>query len=455
MNAQIIIQILSILQGFLNLKNSEASEQRVQKRLNRIVKKRAKLFRFLWKQKEKEHISEDEYQQLKEMLRTPKELKSTSMKYDVQIPRTQADFRLSSNNYFEDWSHEFMEIEEMHKISKGENAVIFIADTGYPDHENITNVRNDLGTNTTTDQITTDQEGHQTHVTGIAVGNIVKGERLGIAPEAVCIPIKCLNHSGSGFYSWIIEAIRYSADVVLPDELKDRVRILNMSLSGSEYNEEMNAACEYATSKGVIIVSAAGNTGTIGYPANLDSPIAVGGINDKGEPTYFTGKGEKVDLALPATAINSTYLGNSFAVFNGTSQGSPKAAGFIACLVSALPELRGTEAVRTYLKEHLTDIHTEGKDDATGYGTIKASKFAADILRRRAEKEVEELPEEKETELALIEAIRYLYPIDEIKKIPEYRIVRIAELLSIAGIEKKLSKSKNAKLLTEKLYPNK
>jgi len=369
MNTQIIIQILSIIQGFFSLKNSQPNETKKQKRLIRLVKKRTKLFRWLWKQKEKELISEDEYKQLKEMLRTPIELKNQSMKFDVQIPRTQVDFRISSNQYFEDWSLDFMEIQDIWKISKGENAVIFIADTGCPKHNHLDNVRIDLAANTTTDQINTDYEGHQTHVTGKAIGKAIGGEFLGVATDAVCIPIKCLNHSGNGAYSWIADAIRLSADMILPDDLKNKVRILNLSLSGSVYSKELEDACEYAKSKGVIIVAAAGNNKTIGYPANFDCVIAVGGIDDLGNPTWFTGKGENVFTAAPATAINSTYPENNFAVHSGTSQASPLVAGFIAILVSALPGLRGADNVMDYMRPLLSDIDLIGKDDATGYGT--------------------------------------------------------------------------------------
>ena len=147
---------------------------------------------------------------------------------------------------------------------------------------------------------------HGMHVAGI-VGAADNGMGvIGVAPEAEMISVKVL-HSGSGAFGWIIGGVLYAADPAAfgrPDCIK--ADIINMSL-GAVFNKRllgggslvaaMARAVNYATSKGTLVVSAAGNDGIdLGQaqditfvPAESGSGIAVAATGPVDIFGIFTG----------------------------------------------------------------------------------------------------------------------------------------------------------------------
>lgn len=121
---------------------------------------------------------------------------------------------------------------------------------------------------------------HGMHVAGIVAAADNGLGVIGVAPEATLLGVKVL-HNGSGAFSWVIGGILYAADPAafgLPD--CDQADIINMSL-GAVFNKRgfrdpdtgdvftgagpligaLAQAVNYATSKGTLVVSAAGNNG--------------------------------------------------------------------------------------------------------------------------------------------------------------------------------------------------
>lgn len=106
---------------------------------------------------------------------------------------------------------------------------------------------------------------HGTHVAGIIAARANGIGTVGIAPEATIVPVKAL-HNGSGSSAGVIAAILYAADEGGAD-------IINMSLGGldlrgggkanakdvAQMMAAFNRAINHASSKGVLVLSAAGN----------------------------------------------------------------------------------------------------------------------------------------------------------------------------------------------------
>lgn len=155
--------------------------------------------------------------------------------------------------------------------------------------------------------------GHGTHVTSTIIGYSYYGQYVrGVAPKARVIPVKVLDTyeglAGDVFGTdlMIAAGINYIADLAESEGIEI---IISMSLGGPEPAEAIENAIDYAISKGVIVVAAAGNRGGYpGYPADpdtwfLDWPgaylqvISVGscgwgmGVDGLGAPKY-PGTGE-------------------------------------------------------------------------------------------------------------------------------------------------------------------
>lgn len=179
-----------------------------------------------------------------------------------------------------------------------------------------------------------DNNDHGTHVAGtIAAENNGIGV-TGIAYNSKIMPVKVLDANGSGSYSNIAKGIYYAVD--------NGANIINLSLGGNSSNNTLKSAIEYASSKNVIVVMAAGNNGDPmpSYPARYayNSGIAVGAVDQNNNLADFSnrsGSQEITYVTAPGVNIYSTIPNNQYASYNGTSMAAPHIAGVIALMLSA------------------------------------------------------------------------------------------------------------------------
>ena len=183
-----------------------------------------------------------------------------------------------------------------------------------------------------------DNNGHGTHVSGtIAAENNSIGV-TGIAYNSKIMPVKVLDANGSGSYSTITKGIYYAVD--------NGAKVINLSLGGNSSNDTLKSAIEYASSKGVIVVMAAGNNGDSvpSYPARYayNSGIAVGAVDKNNNLANFSnrsGSQEITYVTAPGIDVYSTIPNNQYANYNGTSMAAPHIAGVVALMLSANPNL--------------------------------------------------------------------------------------------------------------------
>jgi len=130
-------------------------------------------------------------------------------------------------------------------------------------------------------------------------------------------------------------------------------------------------ALSYAQQAGVVVVAAAGNSGTEGvmHPAASPSVIAVGAVDAMNQPMAFSTTGKKVAVAAPGYQVNVAYPGNRMAAVSGTSPAAPVITGVIAATKSqgGSKNLSSTAAFGA-MNSNLNDIGAPGSDSATGAG---------------------------------------------------------------------------------------
>jgi subtilisin family serine protease len=218
-------------------------------------------------------------------------------------------------------------IPEAHKSTKGAGIKIAVLDTGGTDHSDlIANVVECIDCTGHNDAM--DRQGHGTHVAGIIAAADNEIGILGVAPEAKIYCMKVLDNSGHGGYATIEAGIR--------EAIARDVDIINMSLgSPSQPPQSFHDVIKEAIDKGIFIVAAAGNDGgSVNYPAKYPDVIAIGAINEQGDLTNFTSRGDEISVIAPGDNIYSTWLGNSYAILRGTSQASPFVAGLCALILA-------------------------------------------------------------------------------------------------------------------------
>jgi len=268
-----------------------------------------------------------------------------------------------------------------------------------------------------------DQNGHGTHVAGIAAGNGMdsttntNGMYKGIAPGANIISVRVINNRGQALASTVIRGIQW----VVQNRNTYNIRVLNVSLGskseGSYKNDPVATAAEVAWHSGILVVSAAGNRGPA--PSKIDSPgidpysVTVGALDDNMTVVTsddviasFSSRGPtpdnfaKPDLVAPGRKIISLRSPNSYLVgtltdrdalttggvkyfrLSGTSQATPVVSGVAALLLEQNPSLKPNQ-LKYILKNTArplagVPVNTGGKGVVDAYAAATSNLSGSD-----------------------------------------------------------------------------
>ncbi|MCK4260619.1 MAG: S8 family serine peptidase [Halanaerobiales bacterium] len=208
-----------------------------------------------------------------------------------------------------------------------------------------------------------DEDGHGTHVAGIAAANINANNMAGIAPLSYILPVRVLDENGFGTDYSVADGIIWAVN--------NGANVINLSLGGKGYSQVLQAAIDYAIVNNVAVVVAMGNSGKneVEYPAACTGVISVGAVDGRGEIADFSTMGRHISVSAPGVAIYSAIPGESYESWNGTSMATPHVTGAIALLLGEEPSLTVSE-IKTRLESSAMDIEDDGFDEKSGYGII-------------------------------------------------------------------------------------
>ena len=202
----------------------------------------------------------------------------------------------------------------------------------------------------------------------------------GLGWDAQIMPVKVLDSQGAGNVLTVAEGIIWAVD--------RGARVVNVSLGGESYSETVRSATDYAYSRGVLVVAAAGNCGdpisysqggcsthnpTI-YPAANPNVLAVAATDMYNAHASFSSYGYYVDVAAPGDFILSTYWagGSDYTFLSGTSMASPLVAGLASLVWGRDPGLSSAQ-VASLIVGTAIDLGAPGRDDYFGSGLVDAS----------------------------------------------------------------------------------
>ena len=279
--------------------------------------------------------------------------------------------------YPQQWGLTKIGAEQAWTITRGAGVTIAVIDSGSGPHpdldDNLLQGINLFGGVNEPGAPDVDTQGHGTHVAGIiaAVANNGVGG-AGVAPESRILPIRVLGPDGRGRSGDVVAGVRMAADM--------GARVINLSLGGDQESPTLSEAISYATSKGSLVIAAAGNDGPTAapkWPAAFDQTIAVAFVDQNNAPGAKSQVGQYIDIAAPGVGILSTALGN-YGLSTGSSMAAAYVSGAAALLFAAQPTLTAGQA-RDILLQSATDIGPPGRDDQTGFGLLNLTAAFAQL----------------------------------------------------------------------------
>lgn len=220
-----------------------------------------------------------------------------------------------------------------------------------------------------------DLYGHGTHVAGTIAAATNNGLGVaGLGYDSTLVNVKVMADNGTGDYAALIQGITWAAD--------HGAKVINMSLGGFSASSALKDAINYAWNKGLVIVAAAGNSGTDTpfYPAYYTNAIAVAATDSSDYKASFSNYGDWVDIAAPGVNIVSTVpadnvpLGSAsgYRYLSGTSMASPHVAGLAALVFNRVVDSNGNgllnDEVRNTIEQTADKIPVSG----IGHGRINA-----------------------------------------------------------------------------------
>ena len=262
-----------------------------------------------------------------------------------------------------------------------------------------------------------DDNGHGTHVAGIACGNgyLSGGKYRGEATGAGIISIKVLDDEGKGSSADVLAGLQWVAD----NRNRYNIRIVNLSVGTPETGnfDPLVRAVEYIWDMGVVVAVAAGNNGpkssTVTSPGSSKKVITVGASDDDREGAYvngrqavnFSGRGPtlncivKPDILAPGAEVISVcskgmsqrgleihkkrFVGDNYLSLSGTSMSAPKVCGAIAVLLEKYPRLTPDD-VKYALKKSGVDLGAD--PNRQGWGRLDTEALIAGEVEHVREK---------------------------------------------------------------------
>ena len=278
------------------------------------------------------------------------------------------------------------------KNLKGGGLVIAVLDAGFSKanemnaFEKLFSENRILGTR---DFVKKDNDVFQGHSHGMMVlstmGSENKEQIIGTSPEASF----WLLRSEDGDSENLIEEYNWLCAAEFSDSVG--VDIINSSLGYTTFDDAnqnhtysdmdgrttpVSIAANIASRKGMIVVNSAGNSGSsswhyIGAPADADSILSVGAVDENRDFAWFSSYGPTSDGRVKPTVVaqgRNTIVAtsdNGVLAGNGTSFSSPVIAGMTACLWQAHPNRTNMEIINAII---LSSYLYENPNDSLGYG---------------------------------------------------------------------------------------
>ena len=209
---------------------------------------------------------------------------------------------------------------------------------------------------------------------GTAIASLLVSKTYGVAPDATLLTYRtrfedegedaaagCPVHNGNGIEE---------NNSLINRAISDGAQIISISSSDEDLDEATKWAIAHANARGVMVVTAMGNTANNETDTGLakwSGVVGVGAIDTTGMVASYSSWGQGTTTAAvggPITVRN--YETGNKATTDGTSYSTPLIAGFLALAKQKWPNATSNQLLQLMTK---TALNNEGRwNKYTGYG---------------------------------------------------------------------------------------
>ena len=207
-----------------------------------------------------------------------------------------------------------------------------------------------------------------------AVASLLVSKAYGVAPDATLLTYRtsfedegedtaagCAVHNGNGIEE---------NNSLINRAISDGAQIISISSSDEDFDEATKWTIARANARGVIVVTAMGNTAkdeTDTGLAKRSGVVGVGAIDTAGKVASYSSWGQgTTTAAVGGPIIVRNYQTGNKATTDGTSYSTPLIAGFLALAKQKWPNATSNQLLQLLTK---TALNNEGRwNKYTGYG---------------------------------------------------------------------------------------
>ena len=209
---------------------------------------------------------------------------------------------------------------------------------------------------------------------GTAIASLLVSKTYGVAPDATLLTYRtrfedegedaaagCPVHNGNGIEE---------NNSLINRAISDGAQIISISSSDEDLDEATKWAIAHANARGVMVVTAMGNTANNETDTGLakwSGVVGVGAIDTAGKVASYSSWGQgTTTAAVGGPIIVRNYQTGNKATTDGTSYSTPLIAGFLALAKQKWPNATSNQLLQLLTK---TALNNEGRwNKYTGYG---------------------------------------------------------------------------------------
>jgi subtilisin family serine protease len=216
---------------------------------------------------------------------------------------------------------------------------------------------------------------------------------IGIAPQSRILSIRVITDSGDpNFARYEHESIsrgQQELATAITYAVAHGAAVISMSLGYSLQSGTVRQALQDAYEHDVVVVAAAGNSGEqagisanghspYSFPADYPGVLAVGAVDQQGQPAGFSSHNLSVQVAAPGFEVPAQGRDGQYWLVSGTSPACALTAGVAALIKARYPRLTDPEVISAITTSTTPSSRPAGGyNDRVGFGEVNAAAALA------------------------------------------------------------------------------